>query len=106
MTDMKRIAVALYAALVASALVAADTPAPPKPPNIGWLVTQLKMRDKAFFVKVRNEVPESVLPAKYPNAIEVRWKYAPDSLGMPSESVVSEIARFEAAIDPIQGDHL
>ena len=103
---MKRIAVTLCAALVASALVAADTPAPAKPANNGWLVTESKQNDKLLLLKVRQEIPSYALPAKYPNAIEMHWKYTPDPLGMPAEMVVSQIAKFEAAVDPIQGDHI
>jgi Family of unknown function (DUF695) len=103
---MKRIAVTLCSALVASALAATDTPAPEKPPDIGWLVRESKLHDKTFVVKVRNEIPASAVPIKYPNAIEMHWKYAPDSLGMPAERVALELARFEAAVDPIQGDHI
>lgn len=101
---MKRIAVTLCAALVAVALAAAETPAPAKPANNGWVLTQSK--DKRFLLKVRNEVPAYALPEKYPNAIEMHWKYTPDPLGMPEEKVVSQIAKFEAAVDPIQGDHV
>lgn len=103
---MKRIAVTLGAALLASALVAADTPAPAKPANIGWLVTESKQHEKLLLLKVRNEIPAYALPVKYPNAIEMHWKYTPDSLGMPAQSVVAQIAKFEAAVDPIQGDHI
>jgi len=103
---MKRIAVALCTALTASALIAA-VPAPPnRGPNIGWVVTTSKQDDSLLLLKVRNEVPPTVQPAKYPNAIEMHWKYAPDSKGMPAEKVVGQIAKFEAAVDPIQGDHL
>jgi hypothetical protein len=103
---MKRIAVALCAALIASALPAATPNAPNRGPNIGWVVTTSKQDDSLLLLKVRNEVPPTVQPAKYPNAIEMHWKYAPDSKGMPAEKVVGQIAKFEAAVDPIQGDHL
>jgi Family of unknown function (DUF695) len=103
---MKRIAVMLCAMLLASALVAADTPVPAKPANAGWLVTESKLHDKLLLLKVRNEIPSSAKPAQFPNVIEMHWKYAPDSLGMPAERVVSQIARFEAAVDPIQGDRV
>jgi hypothetical protein len=105
-TRMKRIAVALCAALIASALVAATPNAPNRGPNIGWVVTTSKQADSLLLLKVRNEVPPEAQPAKYPNAIEMHWKYAPDSKGMPAEKVVTQIAKFEAAVDPIQGDHL
>ena len=45
-------------------------------------------------------------PAKYPNAVEMHWKYAPDSKGMPPEKVVTQIAKFEATLDPLQGDRV
>jgi hypothetical protein len=105
---MKRIAVAISAALIASAVFAA-TPAttiPAKPPNAGWLVNTTKRADKLLLVKVRNEIPADVQPAKYAKTIEMHWKYAPDAKGMPAEKVVTQIARFEAAIDPIQGDRV
>src|SRR4051794_21655895 len=104
---MKRIAVALCAALIAPALLAATPNSPAnKGPNIGWVVTTSKQADSLLLLKVRNEVPPDAQPAKYPNAIEMHWKYAPDSKGMPAEKVVTQIAKFEAALDPIQGDHL
>lgn len=99
---MKRIAFTLCVMLMTSAL-GADVPAiSAKPANNGWLLTQSK--DKRLLVKVRNAVPETASPAKYPHAIEVHWKYIPDPLGMPAEKVVAQIAKFEAATDPIQGD--
>ncbi len=108
---MKRIAVTICASLVATALSAAvptttapTTTAGAKPANNGWLLTTSK--DKRLLVKVRNQIPASTSPAKYPQAIEMHWRYAPDSLGMPPEKVVAQIAKFEAAIDPIQGDRL
>ena len=103
---MKRIVVTLCAALIASALVATETPAPAKPANNGWLVTESKQHDKLLLLKVRKEIPSYALPSKYPNAIEMHWKYTPDPLGMPAEKVVTQIAKFEAAVDPIQGDHI
>jgi len=111
---MKRIAVALCAALFASALIA-DTPQPKKTPiaapidkgpNVSWLVTFSKQADNLLLLKVRNEVPPDAQPAKFPTAIEMHWKYAPDAKGMPADKVVTQIAKFEAAVDPIQGDHL
>jgi len=116
---MKRIAVALCAALFASALMA-DTPAqakkgaiaattttqPDKGPNVSWLVTFSKQADSLLLLKVRNEVPPDAQPAKFPTAIEMHWKYVPDAKGMPADKVVTQIAKFEAAVDPIQGDHL
>ncbi|MEA2164612.1 MAG: hypothetical protein QOK37_2739 [Thermoanaerobaculia bacterium] len=103
---MKRIAITMCAALVACALSAAEaTPAiAAKPANNGWVLTTSK--DKRLLVKVRNQVPVAVSPASYAHAIEMHWKYAPDSLGMPAEKVVGQIAKFEAAIDPIQGDRI
>jgi len=106
---MKRIAVALSAALIASALIAA-TPATTtladKGPNNGWIVTTSKQHDHLLLLKVRSEMPADVQPAKYPNAVEMHWKYAPDSKGMPAEKVVTQIAKFEATLDPIQGDRV
>jgi hypothetical protein len=112
---MKRLAVALCAALIASALIA-DTPALPKKtpvaaqtdkgPNVSWLVSLSKQADSLLLLKVRNEVPPDAQPAKFPTAIEMHWKYAPDAKGMPADKVVTQIAKFEAAVDPIQGDHL
>jgi len=103
---MKRIAVALGAMLIASALMAAVPPPPNHGPNIGWVVTTSKKDSDLLLLKVRNEVPPDAQPAKYPNAIEMHWKYTPDDKGMPSPKVVTQIAKFEAAVDPIQGDHL
>ena len=105
-TRMKRIAVALGTTLIASALNAAVPTPPNRGPNIGWVVTTSKQADKLLLLKVRNEVPPDAQPAKYPNAIEMHWKYAPDATGMPPEKVVTQIAKFEAAVDPIQGDHV
>jgi hypothetical protein len=104
---MKRIAVALCAPLIATALLADTPPAPiNRGPNISWVVTTSKHADDLLLLKVRNEVPPDAQPAKYPNAIEMHWKYVPDSKGMPAEKVVGQIAKFEAAVDPIQGDHV
>jgi hypothetical protein len=100
---MKRIAAALGAALIASAL-AANTPAISKQPNIGWVVTILKQEGKLLSVKVRTDIPSGAQPATYPNAIEMHWKYPPDAKGLPSEKTLTQIAKLEAAIDPIQGD--
>src|SRR3954453_5342162 len=86
---MKRIAVALSAALTASALIAAVPPSPNRGPNIGWVVTTSKKADDLLLLKVRNEVPPDAQPAKFPNAIEMHWKYAPDATGMPAEKVVT-----------------
>src|SRR5258708_6051800 len=102
---MKRIAVALGATLIACALVAA-TPTSDKPVNIGWVATITKQEGHLFSVKVRNAVPAEAQPAKYPNAIEMHWKYPPDDKGLPSEKVLTQIAKLEAAVDPIQGDRV
>src|SRR5258708_17182227 len=102
---MKRIAVALGAKLIASGLIAA-TPASDKPPNIGWVVTISKVEGHLLSVKVRNTLPAEAQPAKYPNAIEMHWKYPPDDKGLPSEKVLTQIAKLEAAVDPIQGDRV
>src|SRR5882672_8190391 len=91
---MKRIAVFLCAALIASALIAATpvpAPVPDKGPNNGWIVTTSKQHDQLLLLKVRSEMPA---------------KYAPDSKGMPAEKVVAQIAKFEATLDPIQGDRV
>jgi hypothetical protein len=103
---MKRIAVTICAALFVSTLSAAvpTTTAAAKPANNGWLLTQSK--DKRLLVKVRNQIPASASPANYSHAVEMHWKYVPDALGMPAEKVVAQIAKFEAAIDPIQGDRV
>jgi hypothetical protein len=106
---MKRIAIVVCAALTASALLAAtpaNVPVPDKGPNNGWIVTTSKQHDHLLLLKVRNEIPADVQTAKYPNAVEMHWKYAPDAKGMPAEKVVTQIARFEAKLDPIQGDHV
>jgi len=108
---MKRIAVAVCAALIASAVAAAVptiTAPANKGPNIGWLVSTTKAgeKDKVLLLKVRNEIPPDVQTAKYSKAIEMHWKYAPDAKGMPAEKVVSQIAKLEAALDPIQGDRI
>jgi hypothetical protein len=100
---MKRIAVALCAAFLASALTAA-TPATAKQANGGWVTTISKQQGNLLSVKVRSDVPGDAQPAKYPNAIEMHWKYPPDPKGLPSEKVLSQIAKLEAALDPIQGD--
>jgi hypothetical protein len=107
---MKRIAVAVCAVLIASAVAAAISTVPPpkidKGPNISWLISTTKVKDKLLLLKVRNEIPPQVQPAKYPHTIEMHWKYAPDAKGMPAEKVVTQIAKFEAALDPIQGDRI
>jgi hypothetical protein len=93
--------------LIASALVAATPNSPAnKGPNIGWLVSTTKKDNKVLLIKVRNEIPPDVQTAKFAKTIEMHWKYAPDSKGMPAEKVVSQIAKLEAAIDPIQGDRV
>jgi len=101
---MKRITVALCAALITSAL-AAVTPAA-NPPNLGWFVAASNKNGKFVVVKVRKEIPADAKPAQYPNLIEMHWKYAPDTQGMPAEIVISQMAKLDAAIDPIQGDHV
>jgi hypothetical protein len=100
---MKRTAVAIGAAFIASAL-AAETPVPAKPVNIGWVATVVERQGHLLSVKVRNEIPTGAQPATYPNAIEMHWKYEPDANGLPSERVLAQIAKLEAALDPIQGD--
>ena len=99
---MKRIAFTLGTILVTCALVAAE----PKMANIGWLVGESKQNEKVLVLKVRNEIPSEALPAKYSTAIEIHWKYTPDSRGMPAESVLAQFARLEADTDPLQGDRL
>jgi hypothetical protein len=101
---MKRITVALCAALITSALVAA-TPAA-NTPNLGWFVAASNKNGKFVVVKVRKEIPADAKPAQYPNLIEMHWKYAPDTQGMPAEVVILQMAKLDAAIDPIQGDHV
>jgi Family of unknown function (DUF695) len=104
---MKRIAVVLGLALIASSLIAATpAPVPDKGPNNGWIVTTSKQHDHLLLLKVRAEVPADVQPAKYPNAVEMHWKYVPDSKGMPAEKVITQIAKFEATLDPLQGDRV
>lgn len=101
---MKRIAVALCAALVTGVLAAATPSGPLSPANIGWAVAMTKQQDKMLLMKVRLEIPNGAEPEKYLNAIEMHWKYEPDDKGMPAERVVAQFERLEAAIDPIQGD--
>ena len=106
---MKRITFAVCAALIASAALASVPPVTSpanKGPNIGWLVSTTKAKDNLLLLKVRNEIPPDVQTAKYSHAIEMHWKYAPDAKGMPAEKVVTQIAKLEAALDPIQGDHI
>jgi hypothetical protein len=101
---MKRIlAIVLGAMFIASSLVA-QTPAPPKPPSIGWVGTMMTRHDQLLYVRVRNEIPAGVEPAKYPNVIQMHWKYVPDSKDMPTDRELSRIEKLEADIDPIQGD--
>jgi len=100
---MKRlIVVACAAVLVQTAN--AQTALEVKPDNLGWIVTTAKRNEKPLLLKVRNEVPAGVQPATYPNVIEMRWKYAPDPNGLPAQNVITDILKFEAAIDPIHGD--
>ena len=96
-------AIALGAALIASSL-AAQTTAPPKPVNIGWVTTITKLHDHFLSVKVRDNIAADVHPEKYPNAIEMHWKYDADDKGLPSARVLSQFAKLEADLDPIQGD--
>ncbi len=102
---MKRIAVALIVATTALAIRAA-VPAISSQSNNGWVVITSKQHDKLLLLKVRKEIPADVHPASYPTAIEMHWKYAPDANGMPAEKVVGQIAKFEAAIGPIEGDRV
>lgn len=103
---MKRIlAIALGAALMASAL-SAQTTAPAKPVSIGWVTTIIKLHDNLLSVKVRDNIAADVQPAKYPNAIEMHWKYDPDDKGLPTARVLSQFAKLEADLDPIQGDRV
>jgi hypothetical protein len=103
---MKRIALTAAALLAASVVTAATPQTVPPKPNAGWLVTESKRLDAPLLVKVRAEVPQGVDTAKYATTIEMHWKYAPDAKGMPAPAVVSQIAKFEATIDPLQGDRL
>jgi hypothetical protein len=98
---MKQIAAILSATLIASTIAAATTP-----PNLGWLKFESKVSDKVLMWKVRNETPPAVSPAQYPNRIEMHWKYTPDAAGMPSPDAEANFARLEAAMDPVQGDHV
>jgi hypothetical protein len=101
---MNRIlAIALGAAFIASAL-AAETPAPAKPVSIGWIGTMMTMHDSLLFVKVRNEIPAEVEPAKYANVIEIQWKFVPDEKGLPTNRILAQLEKLEADLDPIQGD--
>jgi hypothetical protein len=101
---MKRIrAIVLGAALIASSL-AAQTTAPPKPVNIGWVTTITKLHDHYLSVKVRDNIAADVHPEKFPNAIEMHWRYEADDKGLPSARVLSQFAKLEADLDPIQGD--
>lgn len=90
---MKRIAAALGAALIASVLAAA-TPPIDKPANIGWVAMITKEQGNLFSVKVRNAIPADAQPVQYPNAIEMHWKYPPDPKGLPSEKVLTQIAKL------------
>jgi Family of unknown function (DUF695) len=102
---MKSLVAALGAALIASAVAAATpTPPPPKPANIDWVFTIMKQEGNLLSVKVRNDIPAGAQPAAFPNAIEMHWKYPPDDKGLPSEKVLTQIAKMEATLDPIQGD--
>jgi hypothetical protein len=76
------------------------------PGNFGWLNYETTKGDKVVRMKVRNEIPPAAMPAQYPNLIEMHWKYAPDAKGMPSPEIMTELARLEAATDPIQGDRV
>jgi hypothetical protein len=103
---MKSIAAALSVAFIASALTAATPVTQAKPVNIGWVATITKEKGNLFSVKVRSDLPADAQPAKYPNAIEMHWKYPPDDKGLPSAKVLTQVAKLEAAIDPIQGDRV
>jgi hypothetical protein len=76
------------------------------PGNLGWLTYDTTKGDKVVRMKVRNEIPPAATPAQYPNLVEMHWKYAPDAKGMPPQEVLTELARLEAATDPIQGDRV
>src|SRR6266851_5395026 len=102
---MKRFAVAFGTAFIASVLTA-ETPAPAKPVNIGWVTTITKLHDNLLSVKVRDNIAADAQPAKYPNAIEMHWKYVPDEKGLPTARVLSQFAKLEADLDPIQGDRI
>jgi hypothetical protein len=104
---MRPIAAALFALIVTSA-AGADTPAPPKPPNIGWVAASLKLKnaEKLVLMQVRNEIPSDASPASYPTMVEIHWKFEPDAQGMPPERIATQQDRFQADLDPIQGDHL
>jgi len=61
---------------------------------------------QSLLLRVRKEIPDGVQPEKYPKAIEMHWKYAPDSPGDAGCEVAAQITSSKATIDPIQGDHL
>lgn len=105
---MKRVVMTFCVAFIACSLAAA-TPPPPipkKPSDSGWAVTMSKVKDKSLLLRVRRGIPDGVQPEKYPRAIEMHWKYTPDSQGMPDAKVAAQIYKLEATIDPIQGDRL
>jgi hypothetical protein len=104
---MKRIALAAAAVLMAfAAMAATPPPAPPEPPRSGWIFVESKKADTHLLVSVRDEVPADVQPSKYPNVVEMHWRYKPDNIGLPAPAVVTQISKFEATIDPLQGDKL
>jgi hypothetical protein len=101
---MKRILGFVLGAMIIASLLAAEAPAPVKPVSIGWVGTMMTAHDRLVFVKVRAEVPAGVEPAKYPNVIQMHWKYVPDDEGMPTNRILTQLEKLEADIDPIQGD--
>jgi hypothetical protein len=103
---MKGVPAILCAAIVATTLGAPVAAAATPPANFGWLVNESKQNDKPVRWKVRGDIPPGALPAQYPSLIEMHWKYTPDAMGMPAQDVTADLARLEAAIDPIQGDRI
>jgi len=102
---MKQTASILGATILAS-LLFASVAAAATPGNFSWLTYETTKADKVVKMKVRSEIPPGATPAQYPNLIEMHWKYTPGATGMPAPALLTEFARLEAAIDPIQGDRV
>lgn len=48
----------------------------------------------------RDGIDNFIESGKYPERVEISWKYEPDKSGMPSEDVARSMERFELALRP------
>jgi hypothetical protein len=75
--------------------------------NDPWLIAQSEEEGVPLLFRMRQSIPASVQPERYPELISILWQLENETIsGMPEDEELSAIIDFEDRLDGLEGDAL